>query len=186
VIPVHLFGQLAELGPILDIARRHGLFVLEDAAQAHGAARQGQRAGSFGDAGAFSFYPTKNLGALGDGGMVVTDDEGLAERIRLLRHYGQRAKNRHEIIGTNSRLDTLQAAVLRVKLRALDRRNEARRLAADRYEQRLSTASAGLAGISTRARAPRLPPLRRTSPRPGSLANDQIDRVGSALEEAVR
>jgi dTDP-4-amino-4,6-dideoxygalactose transaminase len=138
VIAVHLYGRLADMGPILDITRRHGLFVLEDAAQAHGAVRGGRRAGAFGDAAAFSFYPSKNLGACGDGGIVVTDDEALAERIRRLRNYGQRTKNDHEVRGGNSRLDTLQAAILRVKLRGLDGRNEARRIAADRYRQRLS------------------------------------------------
>ena len=138
VIPVHLYGRLADMDAILEVARRRRLLVLEDAAQAHGAALRGRRAGSFGDAAAFSFYPAKNLGCAGDGGMVVTNDDRLAEHVRVLRHYGQRVKHRHDEIGTNSRLDTLQAAILRVKLPGLDRRNEARRAAAERYRERLS------------------------------------------------
>ena len=240
VIPVHLYGRLAPIEAVLDVARRRGLFVLEDAAQAHGAATQGRRAGSFGDAGAYSFYPAKNLGAFGDGGLVVTDDDELAARVRMLRNYGQRAKYQHEVVGTNSRLDTLQAAVLRVKLRALDRRNEARRVAADGYRRRLSRLPLVLpqppdepsrhvyhlyvvrvsqrdvvqrqlaaAGIQTGIHYPRPVHLqeayRSLGIGPGShpvaerlagevlslpmfpgLTDEQIDRVGSALEVALR
>jgi dTDP-4-amino-4,6-dideoxygalactose transaminase len=112
--------------PILEIARKHELIVIEDAAQAHGACYDGRRAGSLGHAAGFSFYPAKNLGAYGDGGMVVTNDPVTAEKIRRLRNYGQKVKYEHPVIGTNSRLDTIQAAILRVKLRYLDRWNSAR------------------------------------------------------------
>jgi len=137
VIPVHLFGQPVDLEAVVSVARRHNLVVIEDAAQAHGARYNGRRAGSFGHAAAFSFYPSKNLGALGDGGMITTDDERAAAALRLLRNYGQRAKYYHAVPGTNSRLDTLQAAVLSVKLPHLDGWNAARREHADAYAARL-------------------------------------------------
>lgn len=133
IMVVHLYGQCAEVGPIREIARRHGLRVLEDAAQAHGAAYSGTRAGALGDAAAFSFYPTKNLGAYGDGGAVTTDDAELADKVRLLRNYGSRQKYYNEVRGTNSRLDPLQAAFLRVRLRYLDEWNGRRVAAAERY-----------------------------------------------------
>lgn len=131
IMPVHLYGQPADMGPILEIAQRHGLKVIEDAAQAHGARYQGRRAGGLGDAAGFSFYPGKNLGALGDGGAITTNDDALAARLRMLRNYGSSVKYHHEMAGVNSRLDEIQAAVLRVKLPALDAENAARgRLAA--------------------------------------------------------
>src|SRR4029077_14851163 len=133
VVPVHLYGQPVDLDALLTIARRHNLVVIEDAAQAHGARYKGRRTGSFGHAAAFSFYPSKNLGALGDGGMITTDDDRAAGRLRLLRNYGQRAKYDHAVAGTNSRLDTVQAAVLRIKLPHLDGWNAARRRHADAY-----------------------------------------------------
>ncbi|MDP2752964.1 MAG: DegT/DnrJ/EryC1/StrS family aminotransferase, partial [Nitrospirota bacterium] len=120
IIAVHLYGQPADMDPIIEIARRHNLRVIEDAAQAHGARYKGRRAGSLGDAAGFSFYPGKNLGALGDGGAVTTDDETLAGRIRVLRNYGSSIKYHNELKGYNSRLDELQAAFLRVKLKHLD------------------------------------------------------------------
>lgn len=120
ILPVHLYGQSADLDPILAIARKHGLRVLEDAAQAHGARYKGRRIGAHGDAVAWSFYPGKNLGALGDGGAVTTNDPELADRIRVLRNYGSRLKYVNEVKGFNSRLDPIQAAVLRVKLAHLD------------------------------------------------------------------
>lgn len=120
ILPVHLYGQPADLDPILVIARKHGLRVLEDAAQAHGARYKGRRIGAHGDAVAWSFYPGKNLGALGDGGAVTTNDPELADRIRVLRNYGSRVKYVNEVKGFNSRLDPIQAAVLRVKLAHLD------------------------------------------------------------------
>ena len=133
VIPVHLYGQVAEMGPIQEIARRHGLTVLEDAAQAIGSAYHGTRAGTLGDVAAFSFYPSKNLGGFGDGGMVTTNHPQLARRITRLRVHGMEPKYHHHEVGFNSRLDAFQAAVLRVKLRHLDAWTSLRRDVADRY-----------------------------------------------------
>ena len=138
ILPVHLYGQPADLDPILDIARRHGLRVLEDAAQAHGARYKGRRIGSHGDAVAWSFYPGKNLGAMGDGGAVTTNDSELADRIRVLGNYGSRKKYFNEVAGFNSRLDPLQAAILAVKLRHLDAWNDRRRAIASRYLEALA------------------------------------------------
>jgi len=140
IVPVHLYGQPVDLDAIMALAARHHLIVLEDAAQAHGARYKGRRAGSIGHAAAFSFYPSKNLGALGDGGMITTSDDAAAAKIRLLRNYGQRVKYHHSVAGTNSRLDTVQAAVLRLKLPHLDGWNAARRRHADAYHARLSGA----------------------------------------------
>ena len=137
IVPVHLYGQPVDLDAITAVARRYNLVLIEDAAQAHGARYKGKRAGSFGHAAAFSFYPSKNLGALGDGGMITTSDDRAAERLRLLRNYGQRVKYDHAIPGTNSRLDTLQAAVLSIKLPHLDRWNASRREHANAYAARL-------------------------------------------------
>ncbi len=133
VIAVHLYGQCADMDPILAVARRHGLKVIEDAAQAHGARYRGRRAGSLGDAAGFSFYPGKNLGALGDAGCVTTNDPALAARVRALGDYGSDAKYHHIYKGQNSRLDELQAAFLAAKLPHLDRMNAARRDIAARY-----------------------------------------------------
>ncbi len=138
IMPVHLYGQTADMDPILKIARAHGLWVIEDAAQAHGARYKNKRAGNLGDAAAFSFYPSKNLGAYGDGGAIVTNDPVLAERIRMLRDLGMRVKYYHEIKGFNHRLDTMQAAVLRVKLRHIDDWNAARRYVARQYDEGLA------------------------------------------------
>jgi dTDP-4-amino-4,6-dideoxygalactose transaminase len=151
VMPVHLYGQTADMDRIVTIARRHRLAVVEDAAQAHGARWRGRRAGVLGDAAAFSFYPTKNLGALGDGGAVVTCDRQLAERVRRLRNYGSTEKNRHELRGGNSRLDELQAAFLRVKMRRLDEGNAARRAVADRYFEMLAGLPLTLPNVSAPA-----------------------------------
>jgi dTDP-4-amino-4,6-dideoxygalactose transaminase len=139
IIPVHLFGQMADLDALFPVARRLGLAVIEDASQAHGARMRGRRAGSVGDAAAFSFYPGKNLGALGDGGAVVTRDTELAARIRRRANHGRAAadRRRHDQRGRNSRLDTLQAAMLSVKLADLDSANLARRRAMDRYRLQL-------------------------------------------------
>jgi dTDP-4-amino-4,6-dideoxygalactose transaminase len=133
VIAVHLYGLPADMNRILEVARRRGIKVIEDAAQSHGARYQGRRAGALGDAAGFSFYPSKNLGAFGDGGAVVTDDAQLAGRIAALRNYGSRKRYEHEIQGGNSRLDELQAALLRVKLRHLDEWNARRRACAKLY-----------------------------------------------------
>ena len=138
VVPVHLYGQPVDLDAVIAVARRRHLVVIEDAAQAHGARYKGRRAGSVGDAAAFSFYPSKNLGALGDGGIVTTNDDRAAARLRLLRNYGQRVKYEHAIPGTNSRLDTFQAAVLSLKLPHLDGWNAARRRCAAAYDERLA------------------------------------------------
>jgi dTDP-4-amino-4,6-dideoxygalactose transaminase len=138
VIPVHLYGQSADMAGIMELCKKRGIPVLEDAAQAHGAAFRDQRCGSVGAAGCFSFYPAKNLGAWGDGGMVTTNDEDLADKVRLLREYGRTTdKYRHALVGWNSRLDALQAAVMRLKLRHLDSWNNARRRIAARYRRRL-------------------------------------------------
>jgi dTDP-4-amino-4,6-dideoxygalactose transaminase len=138
IMPVHLYGQPAEMEKIVAIGRRHGLRVVEDAAQAHGAASQGGRTGNLGDGAGFSFYPTKNLGAFGDAGAVATNDDELADRIRVLRNYGSRAKYQNEVKGINSRLDPLQAAFLRVKLKHLDEWNQRRQTIARRYLEELA------------------------------------------------
>jgi dTDP-4-amino-4,6-dideoxygalactose transaminase len=135
IIPVHLFGQTADLDPILAFGRQHGLFVIEDAAQAHGSEYKGRKAGSLGHAGCFSFYPGKNLGAFGEAGAVVTNDEELQEKIRILRDHGQVRKYYHAMIGWNCRMDGIQAAILRVKLRHLASNNQLRRTHAEFYNQ---------------------------------------------------
>jgi dTDP-4-amino-4,6-dideoxygalactose transaminase len=142
IVPVHLYGQSADMGPILKIADHHGLRVVEDACQAHGARYKGRGIGSLGDAAAFSFYPGKNLGAYGDGGMIVMNDEQVAKHLQVLRNYGQREKYHHLIQGYNHRLDTIQAAVLRVKLRYLEAWNLARRQHAGLYQQLLAESGA--------------------------------------------
>ncbi len=133
ILPVHLYGQPADMDPILEIARKHGIKVLEDGAQAHGARYKGKRLGGHGDVVAWSFYPGKNLGAIGDGGAITTNDPEIADRIRVLRNYGSRVKYVNDVRGFNSRLDTLQAAILCVKLQYLDRWNDARRKIAEQY-----------------------------------------------------
>ena len=133
IIPVHLYGHPADMDAIRTIAEEHGLIVIEDAAQAHGARYKGKRCGSMGQAGAFSFYPAKNLGAMGDGGAIVTNDDSLAQWCRSARNYGSTVKYRHAVRGYNSRLDNIQAAVLRIKLRYLDDWNDRRRWVASRY-----------------------------------------------------
>jgi dTDP-4-amino-4,6-dideoxygalactose transaminase len=138
VLPTHLYGQPADLDPILEVVRRHGLKLIEDAAQAHGARYKGKRIGGHGDAVTWSFYPTKNLGAMGDGGAVTTNDPAIAERIRMLGNYGSTVRYVNETRGTNSRLDPVQAAILRVKLRHLDAWNDRRRAIANFYQQTLA------------------------------------------------
>lgn len=133
MIPVHLYGQPADMDELMDIARRYNLWVIEDTAQAMGGVYKGKKAGTIGHLGGFSFFPTKNLGAFGDGGLVATNDDDLAQKVRMLRAHGSRKKYHHETVGTNSRLDALQAALLRVKLRHLDEWIEARRRIAARY-----------------------------------------------------
>lgn len=169
IIPVHLYGQAVDLDPIMEVAARHGLTVIEDCAQAHGATYRGHPVGSFGALACFSFYPTKNLGAIGDGGMVVTGDATLAGKVRLLREYGWAERYVSQVPGWNSRLDELQAAVLRVKLRYLDADNAARRRIAGAY-------SAALAGCG----------LHLPATRPGSSHVFHLYVVRSAEREALR
>jgi len=149
ILPVHLYGQMADMDPILACARQHGLIVIEDAAQAHGATYQGRRAGSLGDLGCFSFYPGKNLGAYGEGGLVVTNHPAYAKTIAMLRDWGQAQKYQHVLPGYNYRLEGLQGAVLRVKLRHLEAWTEARRACAARYDHLLAGA-----GVQTPAALP--------------------------------
>lgn len=135
IIPVHLFGLAAEMQPIMDLAQQHGISVIEDAAQAIGGAYHGQNLGTIGSMGCFSFFPSKNLGGAGDGGMVITNDANYADRLRLLRVHGSRRKYEYDILGMNSRLDAMQAAILRVKLRYLNQWTEQRRRNAERYRR---------------------------------------------------
>jgi dTDP-4-amino-4,6-dideoxygalactose transaminase len=148
VIPVHLMGSTVDMDPILAVAREHGLRVVEDTAQAHGARLRGKRVGTFGDIGCFSFYPTKNLGAWGDGGAIVTADAELADRVRLLRCHGERPRYHHEIVGTTARLDAVQAAVLRIKLRDLDAVTDERRRIGAALREGLAGSSVGLPGLA--------------------------------------
>lgn len=133
IIPVHLYGQMADMDPIMEIARRHNLYVIEDACQAHGAEYKGRKAGTIGHAGAFSFYPGKNLGALGEAGGIVTNDTILAEKMRVLRDHGQQSKYHHSVVGWNGRMDGIQGAALRIKLRTLAQGNASRRSHAALY-----------------------------------------------------
>jgi dTDP-4-amino-4,6-dideoxygalactose transaminase len=152
ILPVHLYGQPADMGPIMDVARRHGLVVIEDAAQAHGAECNGRRAGSLGDMACFSFYPSKNLGACGEGGIVVTGNPAYARTIRMLRDWGQDRKYHHLLKGYNYRMEGLQGAILRVKLRHLESWNEARRRHAAQYDDLLSGSGVQTPGVMPHAR----------------------------------
>ena len=144
IIPVHLYGQPADMDPINDLARRYNLIVIEDAAQAQGARYKGRRIGSLGHAAATSFYPGKNLGAIGDGGAILTSDQAISDKVRKLRNYGSAIKYEHELMGFNSRLDELQAAFLRTKLRVLHEWNCRRKSIAQTYHQALATSGLGL------------------------------------------
>src|SRR5437868_4011887 len=150
IMPVHLYGQVADMDPILDVARKHGLPVIEDAAQAHGATYKGRRAGSIGVLSCFSFYPTKNLGAYGDGGAITTDDPELAQVVRELRNGGQRERYNHVRLGVCNRLDELQAAILRVKLPHLDSWNRARRDNAALYNRLLASSDVPVRPLALR------------------------------------
>ncbi len=141
VLPVHLFGQPADLDPMIEICKRYGLRLIEDCAQSFGAVYRGQMTGAWGDAGCFSFFPSKNLGCFGDGGMIVTDDEEVAEQLRMLRNHGSRETYLHETLGFNSRLDELQAVVLRAKLKRIESYNEARWRNAQHYNSLLADAN---------------------------------------------
>ena len=171
VVPVHIYGQCADMEPICTIARRHGLAVVEDAAQAHGALYNGRPAGSLGDVACFSFYPSKNLGACGEGGAVVTDDGAVASTVRRLRDHGQSSKHQHELVGFNYRMEALQAATLRVKLRHLDDWNSARRRLAAEYRRRLE----GRIGLLTEM--PSVMPVHHIFP----IFHDDRDHLGNHL-----
>lgn len=153
IIPVHLYGQPADMAPIMEIAKKYGIKVIEDACQAHGATYAGKPVGTYGDVAAFSFYPGKNLGAAGDGGAIVTNNPEIAEKVRLLRDHGSSKKYEHRIIGHNFRLDTLQAAILNVKLRHLPAWNDARRRNAAYYTEKLADAAVVTPEISGNCRS---------------------------------
>ncbi len=138
IIPVHIFGQMVDMDKVMDLAGKYKLKIIEDAAQAIGAEYKGRKAGSIGDAGTFSFFPTKNLGCYGDGGMVITNDDAVADKIRMLRFHGCKSKYYHDEIGHNSRLDEIQAAILRVKFKYLDKWNQTRREKAENYDKLLA------------------------------------------------
>jgi dTDP-4-amino-4,6-dideoxygalactose transaminase len=174
ILPVHLYGQPADMDPILAIARKHGLRVLEDGAQAHGARYKGQRLGAHGDAVAWSFYPGKNLGAMGDGGAVTTNDPHIADRLRVLRNYGSRVKYVNEVQGYNSRLDPLQAAILRVKLVHLNAWNARRSAIAARYQL-------GLAGYGLTL--PHVPDWAKPAWHLFEVQHPQRDRLQQALAD---
>lgn len=140
ILPVHLYGQMVDIDKIKEIAKKHSLYLIEDAAQAHGAGYRGKKAGTFGDFGCFSFYPTKNLGAFGDGGAIVTNKKELFEKCKMIRNYGQKNRYEHEMYGLNSRLDEIQAAILSVKLKYLDKFNKRRQQLAEIYFRQLKDA----------------------------------------------
>ena len=182
---MHLYGQPADLDPILEIARRHGLAVVEDAAQAHGARYKGRRIGAHGDIVCWSFYPGKNLGAFGDGGAITTNRADLADRVRVLRNYGSRVKYVNEVQGVNSRLDPVQAAVLRVKLAHLDTWNERRRALAAAYSEGLKESGLILPHVPDVGRS-RLASLCRAMPGPrrAAEASDRCrDRHAHSLSD---
>lgn len=174
IIPVHLYGQAAAMTSITELAARHDLLVLEDSAQAHGATWASKTAGSMGDASAFSFYPAKNLGAFGDGGAITTNDADLAARLRRLRNYGSSKKYHHEEVGVNSRLDELQAALLRVRLRHLDAWNQRRRVVASMYTE-------GLAGVG-HVRTPHVPQDAEPVWHLYAIVSEQRDALASHLD----
>ncbi|HKX30000.1 MAG TPA: DegT/DnrJ/EryC1/StrS family aminotransferase [Blastocatellia bacterium] len=178
IMPIHLYGQCAAMEPLLEVAQKHGLPVVEDAAQAIGAEYFGRRAGAIGEIGCFSFFPTKNLGGAGDGGLIVTSDDRLAAKLRLLRAHGMEPRYYHQVIGINSRLDALQAAVLRVKLRHLDRWTAARQANAARYDRLLT--EAGLEEI----RPPKVQPGARHIFHQYTIRCQDRDRLRAHLAEA--
>lgn len=175
ILPVHLYGQCVDMGPLMALARQHGLKVIEDSCQAIGAEYQGKRTGALGDVACFSYYPTKNLGAYGDGGMLTTDDDALADKLRLLRGHGMQPRYYHQIIGINSRLDSLQAAVLNVKLPHLDSWTEARQQRAERY-----TAAFNAVGLTDVLDLPVVEAERR------HVWNQYIVRVRDGKRDALR
>ncbi len=174
ILPVHLYGQPADMEPILDIARRHGLVVIEDAAQAHGAEYKGQRVGSIGDIGCFSFYPGKNLGAYGEGGMAVTNNPEYARTMGMLRDWGQESRYHHVLKGYNYRMDGIQGAILRVKLRYIEAWTEARRSHAAYYDELLKDS-----GVST----PTVMPYSRHVYHVYAVRSSQRDALQQSLQE---
>ena len=187
ILPVHLYGQTADMDPLRALAERHGLVVIEDAAQAHGASHHGVAAGGLGALGCFSFYPTKNLGALGEGGLVTTRDATLADALRLLRDWGAREKYQHEIVAYNARMDAFQGAVLRVKLRRLTAWNEERRAIAARYAELLAGDRPRAAARSARlaSRLARLHRARAGARARRSVAQGAGRRHGRGLSAAA-
>ena len=185
LMPVHLYGQPVDMDPIMDLAESHGLRVLEDASQAHGARYKGRRVGSLGHAAAFSLYPGKNLGAYGDSGVMVTKDEDLAAKVRELRNYGQREKYHHLSLAYNRRLDTLQAAVLEVKLRHLDRWNEARRRVAQIYGEMLSGTPAVLPKVAPEVEHVYHQFIVQVDDRDQALAALQREGVGASIHYPI-
>ena len=175
IIPVHLYGYPVDMDPVLEIAKRHGLKVVEDAAQAHGAVYKGNRIGGFGDVACFSFYPGKNLGAYGDAGGIVTNDDDMAAEIRLLRDHGRSDKYEHQVLGFNSRLDSLQAAILRVKLAHMEKWTEQRRAAAAIYGELLQDA-----GVRLPIERPGFKPVYHLF----VIRTPQRDRIAAALKDA--
>lgn len=151
IMVTHLYGQASNMAPIVEIAKRHHLAIIEDCAQSHGACFDGKMTGTFGLSGCFSFYPTKNLGAFGDAGAIVTDDEAFADRIRMMRNYGSKEKYHNDIEGVNSRLDEMQAALLRVKLSHLQELNDERKILAKRYDEEILNPNVILPGIRDKA-----------------------------------
>ena len=185
IVAVHLYGQLAPMPAILDIARRHGLTVIEDCAQAHGARLEGRLAGTWGDIASFSFYPTKNLGALGDGGAVTANDPVLAERVRELRQYGWRERYVSSVPGMNSRLDEIQAAVLRAKLPHLDAGNARRRAIAARYDAALEASSIRPPAVASAAEHVYHQYVIRTEQRGALAASLARQGIGTAIHYPV-
>jgi dTDP-4-amino-4,6-dideoxygalactose transaminase len=185
LVIVHLYGRCADIDPLLELARERGVPVIEDAAQALGATSEGRAAGSMGEIGCFSFFPTKNLGAFGDAGLVVTKDEALGERLRATRNHGEASKYHHSFVGGNFRMDALQAALLRVKLPHLDTYNEARRRNAQRYEQLF--AATGVAGLVGQTTDPEPSILLTPASWPGHIFHQYVIQVlGDGLRDRLR
>ncbi len=188
ILPVHLYGQMADVDPIMEIARRHNLLVIEDAAQAIGSEYKGRRAGSVGHLGTFSFFPSKNLGAFGDGGMVTANDPALADRVKLLRNHGYRPKYYNKVVGGNFRLDAIQAAVLRVKLKHLDQWSQARRQNAETYRRLFDESGLVVDSVEELDRKPAVL-LPREAPESRHIYNQFViripnrDAVKTALKE---
>ena len=181
IIPVHLFGQMCDMDPIMEIARRHNLFVIEDAAQAISSTYKGRKAGSIGTVGCFSFYPTKNLGGAGDGGMLVTNDAELNERLMVMRSHGSKPKYYHRVVGGNFRLDSLQAAILLVKLPHLEAWSEGRRRNAAIYDQELAGSPIGIPWVHANTTSIYNQYVIRVQGRDELIAHLQAEQIGSEI-----